>query len=146
MAGVEKAITIAAPVEQIFDYVREATNLLEIWPNMVKIKDVQRLPNGGNRFRCVYRMAGIHFKVTSEDVEYIANQRIVGQTKGGIQSTIAWEFQPEDGGTNLTLKAEYTVPIPLLGNLAEALITRRNARDIEVLLTYLKIRVERGQA
>lgn len=142
MAKVKKSITINASAEKVFDYVNGPTNLPEIWPSMVEAKDVQRLPNGGHRFGWVYKMAGMRFEGTSEDTECVANERVVSETKGGIQSTIAWILQPEAGGTRVTFDAEYTVPIPLLGKLAEAFIVRQNEHEAEALLANLKARME----
>ena len=142
MAKVEKTITINAPVEKVFSYVEEPTNLPEIWPSLVEAKDVQRLPNGGTSFRWVYKMAGVRFEGTSEDTDYVANQRVVSKTKGGIESTVTWTFQPEAGGTKVTYEAEYTVPIPLLGKLAEAFIVKQNEGEAELILANLKARME----
>ena len=113
MAKVEKTITINAPVEKVFGYVSVKTNLPDIWPSMEEAKEVQSLPNGGNSFRWVYKMASVKFEGTSEDIEYIVNQRIVSKTKGGIDSTITWTFKPEVGGAKVSFDYEYTVPIPL---------------------------------
>lgn len=66
MAKTVKSITIKAPVEKVFDYISEPTNLPEIWPSVVEIKDVQKLPSGSNRNRWVYKMAGIRLEGTSE--------------------------------------------------------------------------------
>jgi len=142
MAKVEKAITINAPVEKVCGYINEPTNLPEIWPSMVEVKDVQRLPNGGTSFRWVYKMAGMRFEGTTEDTEYVPNQRVVSKSTGGIESTFTWTFQPEDGGTKLTVEVEYTVPIPLLGKLAEAFIVKQNEREAELLLANLKAKME----
>ena len=142
MAKVQKAITINAPVEKVFGYVNEPTNLPEVWPSMVEAKDVQRLPNGGNSFRWVYKMAGVRFEGTSEDTEVVANQRVVSKTKGGIESTITWTFQPEAGATKVIFEAEYTVPIPLLGKVAEAFIVKQNERELELILANLKAKME----
>ena len=142
MAKVVKTITVNAPVEKTFGYIEEPTNLPEIWPSMVEAKDVQRLPNGGTSFRWVYKMAGVRFEGTSEDTEYVANRRVVSETKGGIDSTVTWTVQPEAGGTKVTFEAEYSVPIPLLGKLAEAFIVKQNERETEVLLANLKTRME----
>jgi len=142
MAKVEKTITINAPVEKVFGYVEEPANLPEIWPSLVEAKDVQRLPNGGTSFRWVYKMTGVRFEGTSEDTEYVANQRVVSKTKGGIESTVTWTFQPEAGGTKVTYEAEYTVPIPLLGKLAESFIVKQNEREAELILANLKARME----
>ena len=142
MAKAEKTISINAPVETVFGYLDEPTNLPEVWPSMVEVKDVQRLPNGGASFRCVYKMAGVRLEFASEDTEHIANQRTVSKTKGGIESTFIWMFQPEDGGTKLTAEVEYIVPIPVLGKLAEAFIIKMNERELELLLANLKARME----
>ena len=142
MAELESTITINAPAEKIFGYINVPDNLLEIWPSMVEVKDVKRLPNGGNEFRWVFKMVGMRFEGTSEDTELVANQRVVSKTKGGIQSTITWTFQTENGGTKVTFGAEYTVPVPLLGKLAEAFIVKANEGETELLLANLKARME----
>jgi len=136
------SITIKSPVEKIFDYINEPTNLPEIWPSLMEIKDVQRLPDGNINNRWVYKMAGMRLEGTSEGVESIANQRIVSKTKGGVESTQTWMFQPEGDETKVTLEIEYTIPIPLLGKLAEAIIVKMNEHEGEVILANLKSRME----
>ena len=137
-----KSITIKSPVEKIFDYISEPTNLPEIWPSLMEIKDVQRLPDGNINNRWVYKMAGVRLEGTSEGVESVANQRIVSKTKGGVESTQTWMFQPEGDETKVTLEIEYTIPIPLLGKLAEAIIVKMNEHEGEVILANLKVRME----
>ena len=137
-----RSITINAPVTKIFDYLSEPTNQPEIWPSLIEIKDVQRLPDGKTKNRWVYKMAGIRLEGTSEGVESVANQRIVSKTKGGVESTQTWIFQTETGGTKVTFEVEYTVPIPVLGKLAEAIIVKMNEHEGEVILANLKSRME----
>lgn len=142
MATAKSSISINAPVEKVFEYINVPTNLTEIWPSMIEVKDVQRLPNGGNRFGWVYKMAGMRFEGISEDTEVVPNQRVVSKTEDGIESKITWITQQEDGGTNVTIEAEYTVPIPLLAKLAEAIIVKLNANEVEAILANLKARME----
>jgi uncharacterized membrane protein len=142
MAKSETSISIKAPVDKVFGYVSEPTNLPEIWPSLVEIKDVKPLPNGGHANRWVYKMAGIRLEGSSEDIEYVAKQRVVSKTKGGADSTQTWIFQPEGGGTKVTFKVEYTVPIPVLGKLAEAVIVKMNENEGDVILANLKARME----
>ena len=142
MAKVEKTITINAPVEKVFDYIDQPTNLPEIWPSLMEIKDVQTLPNGGHTDRWVYKMAGMRFEGTTEGIEHVTNQRIVSKTKGGVESTQTWVFQPEAGGTKVTFEVEYTVPIPVLGKLAEAIIVKMNEHEGDLVLANLKARME----
>jgi uncharacterized membrane protein len=143
MPKIDTTITINAPVEKVFSYLQDnPMNLLEIWPNMVEIKDVQQLPKGGTSFRWAYKMAGIRFKGTSEDIEYIANQRVVSKTKGGIETTYTWTFQPKDGGTEMAVEVDWAIPLPVLGKLAEALIVKQQEREFAVVLANLKDRME----
>ena len=142
MATVNKSITINAPIEKVFKYSAEPSNLPEIWPSMIEAKDIQPLPNGGNKFRWVYKMAGIRIEGISEDTEFIPNQRSVSKTEGGVESEIIWEYQSEGEATKVTFRGEYTVPIPLLGKLAEAFIVKQNENEAEILLSNLKARME----
>ena len=142
MAKLEKTITIKAPVEKVFNYIDDSTNLPEIWPSLVEVTDVQPLPNGGHTIRWVYKMAGMRFKGTSEITEYVPNQRMVSKSKVGVESTQTWTFQPAADGTKVIFGVEYTVPIPLLGKLAEAFIVRMNDREGDLTLANLKARME----
>ena len=142
MAKVEKTISINAPVEKIFSYISDPTNLPEFWPSLVETSDVQTLPNGHHSNRWVYKMAGMRFEGTSEDTEFIPNQRLVSKTSGGVESTQTWTFQPEASGTRVTFTVEYTVPIPVLGKLAEAIIVRMNDHEGDLVLSNLKARME----
>jgi hypothetical protein len=94
----------------------EPTNLPEIWPSMVEIKDVQPSPAGNYNFGWVYKMASMRFEGASETIESITNQRAVTKSTKGIASTFVWMYESEDVGTKLTLEVEYVVPIPLLHN------------------------------
>ena len=142
MATVKKSITINAPVEKVFKYATEPSNLPEIWPSLVENKLVERLPNGGNKTQFVYKMAGMRFEGISEDTEFIPNQRVVSKTEEIVESEMIWEYQSEGEATKVTFRVEYTVPIPLLGKLAEAFIVKQNDNEAEVILANLKARME----
>lgn len=142
MAKLEKSITINAPAEKVFGYINVPTNLPEVWPSMVEAKDVERLSNGGTRFRYVYKMAGMRLEGSNEDVEWVANERMVSESRGGIESTSVWTFEPEESGTRVTAAMDYTVPIPVLGKLAERVVLGMNEREAETLLANLKARME----
>jgi uncharacterized membrane protein len=142
MAKLQKSITIDAPVEKVFAYLSDPNNLPEIWPSMVEIKDVQPAPAGGYNFGWVYKMAGMRFEGASETTEETPNQRTVTKSTKGIESHFIWTYQPEGDGTKLTVDIEYTVPVPLLGKLAEAFIIKQNEQEADTLLANLKSRME----
>jgi uncharacterized membrane protein len=142
VAKVQKTTAIAAPVEKVFAFMLEPSNLPEVWPSMVEVKDVQRQPNGGYNFSWVYKMAGMRIDGASETIELVPNQRVVTRSTKGIQSKFIWTYGPEGGGTRLTVEVEYTVPVPVLGKIAEAVIVKQNEHEAEVLLANLKARME----
>jgi uncharacterized protein YndB with AHSA1/START domain len=142
MVSVQKTITINAPQEQVFDYVANPANMPEVWPSLVEIKDVTPLPEGGHQYRWAYKMAGMRFEGSGQDIEFDPPRRTVVSNKGGIESTLTWTFSATEGGTTVNLDAAYTVPLPLLGRLAEAVIVHQNEREMELLLANLKARLE----
>ena len=141
MATVKKSNKINAPVEKVFEFLTPE-NLPEVWPSLVEVKNVKDLPNGGYSWDWVYKMVGMRFTGSSEHIEYVPNERTVSQSTGGIESTITWEYQPEDDGTKMTSTVEYKVPIPLLGKLAESIIVKMNENEAEVILANVKARME----
>jgi uncharacterized membrane protein len=143
MAKVTRSITINTPPEQVFEYMSDPKNIPEIWPSLIETKDVQHSPEGvAINWGWTYKMAGMRFEGKSEVVEQVANQLTVEKSEGGISSTITWRYQSENGGTKVTFEAEYTVPVPLLGKLAEAFIVKQNEKEAELILENLKSRME----
>jgi hypothetical protein len=51
-------------------------------------------------------------------------------------------FQSEDEGSNLAVEVEYTVPVPVLGKFAEAVIVRQIGKEAEVIMDNLKTMME----
>jgi uncharacterized protein YndB with AHSA1/START domain len=142
MAKLVKSISIEAPVDQVFAYMSEPTNQVEIWPSIIEVSEVKRLPDGGYTHDWVYKMAGVRLKGSTRTLEFVPNRRFVEKTRGGLDSTLTWTFEPEDGGTRLTVETEYKVPIPVLGRMAEALILKMNEQEGELVLANLKARME----
>lgn len=142
MAEIKRSISINVPVEKVFAYIDNPVNFPEVWPSMMEVKDVEELPTGGRKFNWVYKMAGVRLEGTSETIEYVANQRIVTKSTGAVESKFVWEFLPEGEGTKLNSSIEYTVPVPVLGKLAEGLIVKMNEREADTLVANLKDRLE----
>jgi len=140
LAKVDKEVWIEAPIEKIFGYISEPSNLPEFWPSLMGIKDVQSLPNGGYSARWVYKMLGMLFEGTGKYTKIVPNQFFVIETKGGIRSTIAWTFRSRETKTRVTLTIEYKVPIPLLGKLAEAIILKMNDHEGDLIMANLQAR------
>lgn len=142
MAEIERSIFIDAPVEKVFAFMAEPNNLPEIWPSLIEVKNVQLLPNGGYCYDWTYKMAGMRFQGQAEWIEFVKNERIVDKNESGIPSTFVWIYKPEDGGTRVAVKVEYTIPGAALGRLAEPLIHKMNEHETDTILANLKARME----
>jgi uncharacterized membrane protein len=143
VARIDKEITLRMPIEEIFNYIYEPSNLPEFWPSLVEIKDIQLLPNGGYRVGWVYKMIGMHFEGKGEYTEIVLNQWFVVKTMGGINSTITWTFRSNEEATKVTFTVEYKVPIPLLGKMAEAIIVKMNDQEGDLIMVNLGARFMR---
>ena len=139
MATVKRTIIINAPVEKVFNYIAEPRNEPEYLPGSVEVTDVTRTEEGvGSHYRWVYKILGIRFHGETTVTEFVPNERIVTESKGGILSTWTHTFQPEDGGTKSTLTVDYTIPVPVLGKFAEALVLKHIEREADHATANLK--------
>lgn len=142
MATITRSIVIDAPIEKVFAFMDNPTNMLEIWPSMQDIRNVEDHGGGIKSYDWTYKMAGMKFEGSSKVVEYVPNQRLVAVTRGGIESTFTWTFTPLSGGTQVEEQIEYKVPMGALGRLAEGLILKQNERETDMLLANMKAHIE----
>ena len=142
MAKIEKSIFIVARLDQVFAFMAEPGNLPEIWPSLLEVRNVKPLPNGGYCFDWTYKMAGIRFEGQAKWTEFVKDQRIVYVNESGIPSTFIWTYQPEDGGTRVSVNIEYSIPGIALSRLTEPIIHKMNEQESETILANLKVCME----
>ena len=141
MAKVERGISIKVPVEKAFSYITDPKNELEWLPSMTDVRDLIGL-GVGQSWGWTYKMLGLSLKGKTEVTEFVSNKRYVYKSSGGITSTWTYTFKPEAGGTRLNLAVEYTIPIPVLGKVAERLVLAQNEREADLAVANIKARVE----
>ena len=141
MATLKKIITIHANVEKVFNYLRNPNNQPEWMPGMVQVKDITG-SEVGDRFKWTYKMAGIMLDGESTFTELVPHERIVTDSKGGVKSIFDFKMKPEGEGTALEVIIDYTVPVPVLGKLAEKVILKRNEREADMAMENIKERLE----
>jgi uncharacterized membrane protein len=141
MASIHKSVEIKAPVKRVFSYVEDPRNELE-W--MMSMTDIQELRGSGvgTHFRWDYKMAGLHFHGDSDRIEDIEEKKIVDRTKGDIESTWTYSFEPLGESTRLNLDIDYKIPVPVLGKLAEKAMLKHNEREAEQSLLNIKEKLE----
>lgn len=142
MPKLEKSILIHAKVEKVFAFMSEPSNLLEIWPSLLEVTNVQPQPTGGCCYDWVYKMAGRRFKGQTETSEFILNQRMVNRSVDGILGTIIIVCQPEDGWTWLKFSVEYRIPEVILNRISKSIVQQMNENEADSTLANVKTRLE----
>ena len=142
MQSMKKSVVVNAPLEKVYRYLDDPLSMLEYWPSMVDIRDIQVLPNGGRKLNWTYKMAGIRLEGSSEDIEYEPRHRSVSKSTGGIDSILTIVMEPAGSGTRVDWSVDYTIPVPVFGKLAEAVIVKLNEHELDSILTNIKTRLE----
>ena len=140
----ELSITIDAPPERVFARISDPMTKPEDAPAIVEVKDICG-EGVGATFKLVYKMLGKPFEIEVKYTEYVPNQRIALEFKGGIGGNALYTLEPIDGGTKFTYTVDYNVPIPLVGKVAEVFLKKQNEREGKLSLENVKARVEAGQ-
>ena len=138
MATINKEITINAPLEKIFTYVSRPSNLPEIWPSLMQIKNEILLPNGGYGFQWEYEMAGAYLKGTGEYTDIAPNLWFTAKIEGEIECTITWTFRSKESQTRVTFAIEYKKPLPILHQLSKKIVQEMNEREADFIMANLQ--------
>ena len=136
----EGVVFIDAPVEEVFDILSDPDVLPRLARHsLLKLGDLQLMPDGGLHCRWVYQWLGPPVEIVSQTTEIVPNQRIVNETTGFIETTSTWELQPALSGTRVSFTLKYGTPTTRIGKLTEAFVSSQVKFEINMLLGNLKI-------
>ena len=141
MAKIHRSIRIQAPVSQVFDYLADPRNHTEWLPSLTEVSDITG-SGLGQRHKWKYKMIGVPLQGESTIVAHVPNERQVIESKGTSDSTWTFAFSSEDAGTILDVTIDYSIPVPVLGKLAEKLVLRRNEREVDLGMENIRERME----
>ncbi len=141
MPKLNNSINISAPVEKVFAYITDPLTITEWLVGATEVTDVTG-SGVGQHYHWKYNMLGVPLRGETTVSEYVPNERRVTDSKGGAISTWTFTFAPHEGGTKLDLELDYTIPVPVLGKLAEQLVLKRNQREADLSMQNIKQRLE----
>ncbi|MGB5548651.1 MAG: SRPBCC family protein, partial [Polyangiales bacterium] len=110
-------------------------------PSMFEVRNVIGT-GAGQQYEWTYKMAGLLLRGQSTGIEHVPDERAVHQNIGMIGAIWGYTVEPHQEGTTLTIDVEYSIPIPVLGKLAEHIAIRRNKREFDMALTNVKETLE----
>lgn len=143
MPTIDKEIIINAPIEKVYDYINEPSNLPQIWPSLIEIKNKKLLANGGYGFQWSYKMIGTYLEGIGECTGYAENQWLSIKTGGALTSVMTWTFRVKDlVETRVTFTVDYKIPSPILRWLAGNTVMMINEQEAKLILTNLKTILE----
>ena len=137
MASWKDSILIHAPPDAVFAYVDDPSELPTWLANMVEVRNV--IGTGlGQQYEYTYKMAGLLLRGQNTVIEHVPNERGLHQIIGTISALWDYSVEPHKDGTVLNIEVEYSIPIPVLGKLAEHIAVMQNARSFELSLINVK--------
>ena len=146
MPIVERSITIAAPVEDVFAVVDDAKRQTEYLPGVTKVADVVRTQDRvGDTYKSTYSVMGIRFPTKVSIIEWQQNKTYVEKMEGSLPGIFAVHLEPDGEGTKVSYTIDYTITMGVLGKVMNRLLFERmNEKTVEGGLENLKILCESG--
>lgn len=142
MLEVSHSITVDRPVSDVFAYLDEPANHVEITPSLATVSNVEPLENGGKRVDHTYKMAGISLDGELEQTTHVPNERMVFEMRGDLSGKIEIAFSEVHDGTEVTYSASYDVPGNVFATVAKPFVKRYNERELRLTLENLQTQLE----
>jgi uncharacterized protein YndB with AHSA1/START domain len=144
--SITKSIDVAASPSTVYEFVTEPANLPHVWPSLVSVSNVERSPDGSHSFEWTYKLGGLCLRGRAASVRAERNAFVEVDNERGVPSRFRWRCVPRGGETRVTLEADYEIPASIIGRLAEPIVAKMNEREMDQLLSNVKLAVERGPA
>ncbi len=101
----KRSIHIEAPVEKVFDIVKDPRYVPEGMTMPFEITDVKLTGEGvGSYYRWVSKTPVLHWEGFDVYTEFVPNQRITDRSSSSMVGDISISFEPEGSGTKLTME------------------------------------------
>ena len=118
----KRSIHIEAPMEKVFDFVKDPRNVPEGLTMPFEVKDVKLTEEGvGTYYSWASKTPGLRFEGFGVYTEFIPNQRITDRSSWSIFGDFITSFEPEGSGMKLTMETRHRSfwRIPPLRELVE---------------------------
>jgi uncharacterized protein YndB with AHSA1/START domain len=98
----EVTIHLNRPVEQVFAFLLDTSELTTWQSNLIKIEKITEGPlRMGSRFREIRRLGRKESKIQAEITTFEPNKRFETRTMTKPQVTVSYFLEPEDDGTRV---------------------------------------------
>ncbi len=108
MSKIEKRVVVNGSVERLFTYVPEVDHSPNIWPGLLEVGEVQRLPLGGVMARWIFKMTGVLFEDLDGRCEPLIDRDGSLTLLGNVECSMKWNFQLNTYTSSLVLDGDHT--------------------------------------
>lgn len=142
MVSLETSIVIDRPVEEVFELVENPENNLLWQSGILESKLTSEGPiKVGSTFSSTYVFLGRRIEIEPEITQYEPNKNVAFKvTSGPVPIDVRYTFESIDGGTRVSLVAEWEVGG--LFKFAVPLVERSVQRQVESSFSELKLVLE----
>ena len=104
----KRSIHIEAPVEKVFDFIKDPRNVPEGMTVPFEVKDVKLTEEGvGSYYSWASKTPGLRFEGFDVYTEFIPNQRITDRSSSSLAGDFITSFEPEGSGMKLTMETHH---------------------------------------
>lgn len=133
----EVSIFLNCPVQQVFAFISDASNLRTWQSNLIENEMLTESSLGvGSRFREVRRMGRRPAEIQAVITEFEPNKRFATRTETEPQASVSYSFAAEDGGTRLNY--QFRMPTSGMMRLFEPMIAASIKKESEADFRRLK--------
>jgi len=142
MCVIRRSITIGAPVPKVFGWLTHPEHLLGVWPGLVSVANVTALPGGAHEYDWTRKIGAWKAHGHADAMRVQTDRAVVVHNQAGVPSTWRWTYAGAGDRTELTVELDFTFPLQSVRRVAEAILARIEARDLDALLENVKARLE----
>ncbi len=104
----KRSIHIEAPVEKVFDFFKDPSNVPEAFAASYAVKDVRLTDKGvGTYYSWVSKGPGLRLEGFDVYTEFVPNQRITDRCSSSLFGDFTYSFEPEGSGMQLTAECHH---------------------------------------
>ena len=119
----QRSIHIDAPVERVFDHIKDPNNFIAADPEPVHLSNVSLTPEGvGSAWETSWSAFGLPLHAVITRTQFIPNQRIVDRASTGV--TWTYTTEPDPTGTTLSLAIAITTKLATGQNRPEPALSQ----------------------
>jgi len=147
MPTVESQVSVAAPVERVYEIARDIERFPQFMADVVEVEILEQTPE-----RQVSRWVGLIKELnrkinwTEEDFWDEESRSCEFRMLEGDYTSYggSWKFEPEGDGCLVTLVVEFEYEVPLVGALIKNLLKKKMQENCDSMLAALKAEAEKG--